>query len=157
ELVAASRYVVVATAQDRYSQWEELAGGRRIVTYTRIKVDRAAIGEAPNELWVRTLGGTVGKIGQSVSGEAQIQIGAKSLLFLAAADGALVVTGLAQGHYPIVVDDDGRTKLAPSPDAGALLPRRGPSISAREVLVGAALDKGVDAIMRARRAQNGKK
>src|SRR5207247_4625592 len=90
ELVAASRYVVVGTAQDRYSQWEELGGGRRIVTYTRIKVERAVAGEAPGEVWVRTLGGVVGKIGQSVSGEAQIPVGTKSLLFVPTAEGVLV-------------------------------------------------------------------
>jgi hypothetical protein len=156
ELVAASTYVVVGTATEHYSQWEELGGGRRIVTYTRVRVDRSVVGEPSSDVWVRTLGGAVGKIGQSVSGEAQLTIGAKSLLFLAKADAALVVTGLAQGHYPIVLD--GKTeRLASSPDAGALLPRRGPTIGARDVLLGTTVDEGAAFVQRARRAQDAKK
>ena len=96
ELVAGSDYVLVGTALDRYSKWEELAGGRRIVTYTRVRVDRRVVGEPNAEVWVRTLGGVVGKIGQSVSGEAQLDVGAKSLLFLLKVDPAvMVVAGLA--------------------------------------------------------------
>src|SRR5262249_20700473 len=81
ELVGASSYVVVGTGVERYSQWEELAGGRRIVTYTRVQIERPVVGNPGSEIWVRTLGGAVGKIGQSVSGEAQIAIGKKALFF----------------------------------------------------------------------------
>lgn len=157
ELVRASSLVVVATPTERHSAWEELAGGRRIVTYTLLKVDRAVVGAPSGEVWVRTLGGAVGKIGQVVSGEARLDLGAPSLLFLASADGALVVTGMAQGHYRIVRDEGGATRLAPSPDAGTLLPRRGPSIPARDVLVGATPDDAVQAVLRVRRAQDEKK
>jgi hypothetical protein len=156
ELVIRSAFVVVATAAERHSAWENLAGGRRIVTYTKLKVDQSVVGEAGSEVWVRTLGGAVGKIGQHVSGEARITMGSKALFFLAKSDGALVVTGLAQGHYPIVTEE-GRVKLASSPDTGKLLPAQGPSIPARDVLIGATLESALGAVQRARRAQDARK
>src|SRR4051794_24684786 len=72
ELVAASTYVVVATAGERRSVWEDLPSGRRIVTYIRLSVEQTVAGAPGGEVWVRTLGGVVGKLGQAVSGEAQI-------------------------------------------------------------------------------------
>jgi hypothetical protein len=103
QLVTGSAAVVVATAAEQRSQWEDLGGARRIVTYTHLTIDRTVAGEPGKEVWVRTLGGAVGKIGQLVPGGARIAIGSQALLFLAKArDGALEVTGMAQGHYPLV-------------------------------------------------------
>jgi hypothetical protein len=139
ELVSSSDEVVVARAVERKSRWEDLPSGRRIVTYTRLQIDETLAGTERSELWVRTLGGVVDKIGQQVSGEAQIALDRRAVLFLAEIDdgsghGVTIVTGMAQGHFPL--DESGsEPKLAPSPDRGALLPRRGPSISAAEVLV----------------------
>jgi hypothetical protein len=109
------------------------------------------------ELKVRTLGGVVGSIGQSVAGEAQLGIGKKALLFLAPASGALVVTGMAQGHYPVVSDDKGEEHLAPSPDPGMLVPRRGPTISAHERLVGGKLEAGIALVQATRKARDEKR
>lgn len=154
DLTAASAYVVVATAGEQRSLWEETPSGRRIVTYTRLAVDRSVAGPAEKELWVRTLGGVVDNIGQSVSGEARLTGGSRALLFLAKVNAGLVVTAMAQGHYPVVEGEAaGKAtvpRLAGSPDAGMLLPRRGPTISARERLVGLTLDEAVSAVQRAR-------
>jgi hypothetical protein len=157
ELVNGSAHVVVGTPGERYSAWEELPSGRRIVTYTKLTVERAVTGAPGGEVWVRTLGGAVGKIGQSVAGEAQLQIGKRSLVFLASAGNALVVTGMAQGHFPIVADDKGVPRLAGSPDPGLLLARRGPSISAQERLVGGKLDDAAALVQQIRRASDAKK
>jgi hypothetical protein len=156
ELVGVSSYVVVGTALERYSVWEDI-GGRRIVTYTRMRIDDQVVGSPGAEIMVRTLGGVVGRVGQQVAGEAAISIGSTSLLFLAQAEGAIVVTGMAQGHYPIVSDAKGSPRLAGSPDTGTLLPRRGPVISAREQLMGSTLDSATQAVKRTRRALDGKK
>lgn len=155
DLAAVSTYVVVATASERRSVWEETPSGKRIVTYTKLKVERSIAGPAETELWVRTLGGVVDKVGQSVSGEALIGTGSRSLLFLAKVDSGLVVAGMAQGHYPIV-DAETTPRLAGSPDAGMLLPRRGPTISARERLLGLTLEDAVVAVQRARKAVDAK-
>lgn len=157
ELTRLSTYVVVATALDRTSAWEELGGGRRIVTYTRLRVERALVGAPAAEIVVRTLGGAVDRIGQSVAGEAQLALGSRSLLFVAQGEGALVVSGMAQGHYPIIESAKEPPRLGGSPDAGMLLPRRGPTVSAREELLGATLDAAALAIIRVRKAQDANK
>ena len=158
DLVAASTYVVVATAGEQRSVWEETPSGRRIVTYTRLAVDRSVTGSAETELWVRTLGGVVEKIGQAVSGEAQLVKGERSLLFVARMDAGLVVTARAQGHYPVEADQAPKAspRLRGSPDAGMLLARRGPTISAREHLVGLTLDEAVVAVQAAHKAAHAK-
>jgi hypothetical protein len=157
DIVASSTLVIVGTAAEKKSQWEELAGGRRIVTYTKIKVDRSIVGSAGSEIWVRTLGGAVGKLGQAVSGEAQIATGSKSVLFLMKRGDVTVVTGMAQGHFPVVADDKGVSRLRASPDVGTLLAQPGPVVTARDVLVGKALDTAVSSISKARRAIDEKK
>jgi hypothetical protein len=146
ELVELSDRVIIGTAVEKKSQWEDLPSGKRIVTYTRVSVDEAMTGAgAESEVWVRTLGGVVDKIGQAVSGEASLAMNRPSLLFLTPDLGegsmtARAVLGMAQGHYPI--DDSGpEPKLAASPDAGKLLPRRGPTTPAREVLLGAPVSR----------------
>jgi hypothetical protein len=68
-----------------------------------------------------------------------------------------VVTGMAQGHYPIVTDDKGAARLAPSPDPGMLVPRRGPAISAHERLVGGKLEDAVALVTRTRKARDANK
>jgi hypothetical protein len=160
DLVAASTYVVVATAGEQRSLWEETPSGRRIVTYTRLAVDRSVAGPAEKELWVRTLGGVVEKIGQAVSGEARLAPGARSLLFLARTDAGLVVTARAQGHYPVIEPEMTSEATSPhlggSPDAGMLLPRRGPTMSAREHLVGLTLDQAVLQVQAAQKATHAK-
>jgi hypothetical protein len=153
ELVGASTYVVVATPGERYGVWEDLPSGKRIVTYTKLTVERAVVGAPGREIWVRTLGGVVDKIGQSVAGEAQLGTG-RAMIFLAQVSGAVVVTAMAQGHYPVVADDKGLARLAASRETGMLVPRRGPTISAHEQLVGASLDEGAALVLRTRKARD---
>jgi hypothetical protein len=157
EIVAPSTAIVVGTASERKAQWEEIAGGRRIVTYTKIKIDRTIAGSAGTEVWVRTLGGTIGNLGQAVSGEAQIATGSKAMLFLMKRGDVTVVTAMAQGHYPILADDKGVSRLRPSPDVGTQLRQPGPVIAARDLLVGEKLETAVTAISKARKAIDEKK
>ena len=156
ELVGGSTYVVIATAGERWSAWEDLPSGRGIVTYTRLAVERAVVGAPGSEIWVRTLGGAVGEIGQAVSGEAQIAPGSRSLLFLAQTSLGVVVTAMGQGHYPIVTDDEGVARLAASPDRGMLIPKGRSVISAQEELVGRKLDDGLAPVVAASKARDAK-
>jgi len=162
EIVAASTYVVVGTASEKKSQWEDLPGGRRIVTYTKLKIDKvvatgSGAGSCGSEVWVRTLGGTVDKLGQAVSGEAQIAGGSKSVLFLMKRGDVLTVTGMAQGHYPVTADDKGVSRLRGSPDAGTQLRQAGPILAARDLLVGKTLDAALSSITTARKTLDEKK
>jgi hypothetical protein len=145
ELVQHSDLAIVGEAVESQSRWETVAGGRRIVTYTRLQPLERVYGQPPAELWVRTLGGVVGRIGQQVSGEARLPVGSHSLLFLTKSpDGALVVTARAQGHFFVVADDAGTRRLRPSPDVGSVVARDRKAQTARAELgdrpLGAALD-----------------
>lgn len=102
ELLDQSSCCIVGTPRAASSAWEELAGRRRIVTYSEVAVDEmlgagAAGGDA---VLVRTLGGRVDGIGQWVPSEAHLRLGARSLLFLVdLRDGTHGVAGMAGGHY----------------------------------------------------------
>ena len=139
ELVSLSDRIAVVVAEERSSRWEEAHGSRRIVTYTKLRVESSLRGSKakPGEtehVWVRTLGGIVDKVGQHVAGEAQFTLGERAVVFLKQDGERSVVTGMAQGHYPLAMKD-GHEVLVSSPDTGALLPKRGPRLSARERLL----------------------
>ncbi len=157
ELVDASPQVVIAKALERRSLWETVAGSRRIVTYTKLEVVERIYGKTAKTIWVRTLGGSVGRIGQHVAGEAQFHIGRQSLVFLTHAhDDALVVSGAAQGHFPVVKPKKKNQSitLRLSPSLGKVLPRRGPSISVQAQLAGQRLDQALTKIRGTKRARD---
>jgi hypothetical protein len=147
ELVYQSRHALVGTPATPTCQWETIAGSRRIVTYTRVLVEAPLDGRAPaqRELMVRTLGGTVGHIGQVVPGEARLDPGTPSVIFLVeAASDLFVVTGMAQGHYPLVTDERGVKRLRANREHVVRLDREsavsrldGRSVSEAEQLVAA--------------------
>jgi hypothetical protein len=83
ELVRQTERVVLATPLQAESRWETVGRARRIVTYTRLRVDETLHGsQAESEVMVRTLGGKVGKIGQIVHGEALLSPHEQSVLFI---------------------------------------------------------------------------
>jgi hypothetical protein len=166
ELVERTGAAVVAQPVERISRWEEVGGSKRIVTYTRLVLEQTVIGDLKSvasakvkksdvsEVWVRTLGGKVDGIGQQVAGEVQFSIGETSLVFLArAADGAVVVVGMAQGHFPLIASADDRV-LASSPDTGTLIPRKktDPPRTARDELLGEKLSVARDRIVKVKKA-----
>src|SRR5512135_3022274 len=66
-LVEESSAACVVTPVEAKSVWEN----GRIYTYTRVRVERTLAGAASGaEVWVQTMGGSVGDIGQLVDGEA---------------------------------------------------------------------------------------
>ena len=136
ELVQHSELVAAGTPLEAYSRWEDFGGRRRIITYTRVRVDRLVTGtDLGPEVLVRTLGGEVGDVGQVVEGEAILVVGKPSLLFLAPGyDGVLGVTAMAQGQFPLRPDAHGTLRLAPSPRLPQLV--AGSGAPAQQVLVG---------------------
>jgi hypothetical protein len=112
ELLNASSSVVSATGAESVCVWEDTDGARahRIVTYTRVVVDRVLDGQEPGAaVWVRTLGGHVGTIAQSVDGEAVLAAGQRHLLFLdRRSDGTHRVVGMSQGLFPLQEQSDAR-------------------------------------------------
>jgi hypothetical protein len=143
-LLKESSDAVVVTPSDSRAAWEN----GRIYTYTHVHVDRAVAGAlaAGAEVWIRTLGGVVGDIGQRVEGEASFARGQASLVFLhPGPPGAFEVTARAQGQFPVVVEDPKLpAHLVRHAALGMLLPRKGPALQstrlATEVLHGRPLD-----------------
>ncbi len=151
ELVELSQTVAVVEAIERSSRWEEVGGSKRIVTYTKLVVHDTVTGTKQDEVWVRTLGGKVGKIGQHVAGEAQFTIGGRAVVFLAKSGDAITIAGMAQGHYPLE-EKDGVVRLKSSPDTGRLVDKRGPREPARAKLVGKTLGDATVSIQAAAKA-----
>lgn len=136
-LVQESSAAILATPIEVKSVWE----GGRIATYTRVHVDRTFVGSASSEVWVKTMGGVVGQIGQLVDGEAVLRSGQQSVLFLSSFGGSTVVTARGQGQFPIVKDASGALRLRKNAHAGALLAARTTtSAPAADVLDGKTID-----------------
>lgn len=147
DLVRRATAVAVVMPVESHALWED----GRIVTYTRVHVERQVAGRlAAEEVWIRALGGDVGHIGHRVEGQATFALGSPSLVFLhphldpvsGAASGTFGVVEGAQGQYPIVHGDGGRTMLATAQNVGTLVLPRGDSAArlARDVLRDRALD-----------------
>jgi len=137
-LVQTSRRIVVVTALAAESHFEDLGRRRRVVTDTRVSVEEVvAKGEGVDrELLVRTLGGSIGRLGELVHGQARLILGQPCALFLLQApDGLHYVNGMAQGHYP--VEQGAARRLARSPDLPEILNF---DSSAVKALVGTELD-----------------
>jgi hypothetical protein len=99
ELSRASTTAVIVVPLQRRSEWQ----AKRIVTFTRVRVERVVAGQSvTSEIEIRTFGGVVGNIGQTVSGEADLVVGQRSLLFLRdLGAGSALVTARAQGVFRI--------------------------------------------------------
>jgi hypothetical protein len=124
-LVQESSVAVVETPIESKSVWEN----GRIITYTKVHVDRVLAGTAPTEVWVETLGGVVGDIGQQVEGEAVLRAGQQSLLFLSPYESGYVVTARGQGQFPIVRDAGGALHVKKNLHAGALVGPRDTTVA----------------------------
>ena len=160
DLVTGSTLVVAGTPLDSRSLWEGDASnhGRRIVTYTRLRVDRLIDGAPQAEVWVRTLGGDVDDIGQQVAGEAVLRVAQPSLLFLRGRpDGTHVVVGMGQGQYLLDArPENGGARVRSPLEAGHLVTKAGGSgvaqRTARLTLVGRTLDEVAQLVAAERRA-----
>ncbi|HEY2365847.1 MAG TPA: hypothetical protein VGH87_05645 [Polyangiaceae bacterium] len=99
-LVEESSAACVVSPLESKSVWEN----GRIATYTRAHVDRVLAGStaSTSEVWIKTLGGAVGDIGQNVDGEAVLRPGRQSVVFLSTFEGSLVVTARGQGQFALV-------------------------------------------------------
>jgi len=121
-LLRSSSACVVGTAAEQQAVWE--AG--RIYTYSRLHVDSAIAGElhGDDEVWVRTMGGIAGGVGQVVEGEAGLTVGRPTLVFLfRAPDGAYLVTARAQGQFGLYTDEQKQLRVRKSGAVGTLVPR----------------------------------
>lgn len=96
--------VVVGVAGDATSRWED----GNIFTYTTVAVSEVERGEAPSSIRVRTLGGTVEEITQTVSHGVTFRHGERSRLYLRRAG----------DHYRLVSGNNAKDSLDPAPPGG---------------------------------------
>jgi hypothetical protein len=122
ELVRDSTAAVIVTPVEQRSVWQD----GRIYTYTRVHIDRPVAGTLEDDPWIRTMGGSVGRIGQMVEGEAVLTVGRPGLLFVQPANdearGVYVVTARAQGQFPIVLDEKNTQRFVRASAVGGLVP-----------------------------------
>lgn len=103
-MVEQSMLVVVATPVSHQARVVASGSRQRVVTDFTLEVAWTLRGEdcAGKDIVVRTLGGTVGAVGQIVYGEARLVLGQSNLLFLVIGrDGTYSVLGMAQGQFPL--------------------------------------------------------
>ncbi len=133
DLVAESNTVDVVTPTESHSVWEN----GRIVTYTKVHVDDAVAGSAASgsDVWVQTLGGEVGDVGQMVEGEPNLVVGKPFLVFLrpGPTSGTYWVTARAQGQFVVKREVGGSgtavLRLQRNAAVGAILAPRTESVS----------------------------
>src|SRR5689334_7452074 len=80
-LVKDADALAVVAPQEPKSVWEY----SRIYTYTRVQLAQGVAGDTSTgggDVWIRTMGGVVGKIGQLVDGEPVFTANKQNLLFL---------------------------------------------------------------------------
>lgn len=135
-LTKISDLAIEGTPAEGTSLWEDTpGGGRRIVTYTPVRVAQAAYGAPGAEVWVRTLGGQVGDIGQKVEGEAVLVPGERTVLFLKASpEGPTRVVEMAQGQY-VIRTHEKIDRLRISPHLGKVIPSKDDKDRARAARV----------------------
>lgn len=144
DLLGESIAAAFITPIESRSVWEQ----GRIVTYTRVHVDRTVAGALPAaaDPWLRTLGGVVGHVGQRVEGEAVLSFGDQALVFLRAGlGGTFHVTERAQGQFPVVAKAGSGPRVV-RPNAVGLLvkPIAAPSSSAARLAADVLHDRAVD-------------
>jgi hypothetical protein len=124
ELVQRSVFAMVGVTRESTSEWESDSQGKRIVTYTRLETEQVLDGRsAPSgDLFLRTLGGDVGEIGQLVQAEAELERDKPAVFFLRdSVPGTYGVTGMAQGHYRLRADRGGIYRLLPGGNLAGLV------------------------------------
>lgn len=133
ELLAASDAVLDVVTVGNRANWTEVFGARRVVTLWHLELKEQFFG-AFVAADVATLGGVVGDVQQWVPHEAQLELGARYLLFLRrGALGHVWVTGMAQGAFPLEVEREDAWRVQISAEQAELASR---SSSAVTVLKG---------------------
>jgi hypothetical protein len=125
DMLKRTEHVVVGTSVGAFAQWETIGQRRCIVTYSTFRVEAPLAGSAPSstEIAVRTLGGTVGNLGQVFHGEAVVALDERATVFLRrSAPDAFSVVAMAQGYYPVKPDAKGIHRLSASFSATEVIP-----------------------------------
>jgi hypothetical protein len=115
ELASSAEVIVHGTVRRMESRWS--ADGRLIVTDVEIQVTESLKGQAGSTLLVTQPGGSVGDIGQKVSGLASFSPNEEVVVFLERRGArSFQVTAMAQGKYK-VQRSEGQTRAMAVPES----------------------------------------
>ena len=101
EIVSAADTIVVAEAIDSRAEWVTTGSSRAIVTRVTFRVTDTLKGVERLLLPLEFLSGTVGNIGQEVSGVPTFEVGDRAVLFVSGVRAASPIVGHMQGRFPI--------------------------------------------------------
>jgi hypothetical protein len=96
--------------------------GRNIETQTRLRVTRALVGAAPQEIVVAQHGGTHGGHVIFIPGSPSLPVNANVIVFLTWEAGRYWVTGMAQGVYVVTGATASRNVPVPVAHGGTIAP-----------------------------------
>ncbi len=101
QLAQKAEVVVRGRVTAQHADWTR---GGRIVTTTTLAVTEALKGQPDAQVEVRSLGGSVGGVGQQVAGEVHFASGEEVVVFLRPTGlqgGSYAVVGMAQGKFAV--------------------------------------------------------
>lgn len=98
-----SHVIVYGKVKNSYSVWE----GKNIYTYSAVDIIQDVKGNLANRqrITIKQLGGTVGDIGQEVSGTPRLKKDSEVILFLSDWKNNLWIHSIAMGYYEVIADD----------------------------------------------------
>ena len=97
-----SHTIVYGTVLSSYSQWE----GGNIYTYSTIRVRESLKGNNGSTVLVKQLGGTVGEVGQEVSGSPKLHRNEDVVLFLVQWNNQLWIHSIVLGKFTVTSEDN---------------------------------------------------
>lgn len=131
DLVRSADVVVTGTVVSQQSRWA--SPGRHIYTFSHVRVAAVVVSKGvalrPEErIMVQQIGGVVGDTHLKVPGVSLLRQGEQVLLFLRKNPGSYEgyhLVGMAQGHYSIATQPDGRRYISRVAPVGTYLSPKG--------------------------------
>ena len=139
--------IVLGRVLSQESSWD--TNRQRILTYSKIRVEKTWKGKTAQEFTLVTPGGVVGDIAQDYVGIPRFKPGEDSVIFVRNSKVGPTVAFLEQGAYQVEVDDRGERIVRPlvstavlvDPERGAVMPERARTLSEFEGSIRVSLQK----------------
>ncbi len=109
DITRRSEAIIRGTVRESESAYNEER--TKIFTFTIIEVNKSIKGKVPPVIKVRTYGGRVGDISMKVPGMPEFKKGEEVFLFLKKNEDFWHISGMIQGKYTIIKDEDGKEFL----------------------------------------------
>lgn len=119
EKVEQAASIVVGRIVSQESSWD--AGRQRILTYSKIAVEKTLKGQAAREVTIVTPGGTVGDIAQDYVGIPRFRIGDDNVVFVRQTGAGPTVLFFEQGAYRVETNSSGERMVMPLVSSAVLV------------------------------------